>query len=49
MTTLEVGSPAPAFSLPNADGELVSLSQLLAKAPRGCGLFLPQGSHSWLH
>ena len=35
MTTLEVGSPAPAFNLPNADGELVSLSQLLAKAPKG--------------
>ena len=35
MTTLEVGSPAPAFSLPNADGELVSLSQLLDKAPKG--------------
>ena len=50
MTTLEVGALAPAFNLPNADGELVSLSQLLDKAPQGgCGLFLPQGSHSWLH
>ena len=35
MTTLEVGALAPAFNLPNADGELVSLSQLLDKAPKG--------------
>lgn len=35
MSRLEVGAPAPAFSLPAADGSTVSLSELLAQAENG--------------
>ena len=35
MSRLEVGTPAPDFSLPAADGSTVSLSELLAQAKNG--------------